>query len=47
LELFIAGVRGWDRPEPELTATIRRRQLEVEMTELERIRELAERKHRK
>jgi hypothetical protein len=47
LELFIAGVRGWDRAEPELRATIGRRQLEVEMTGLERIRELAERKHRR
>jgi hypothetical protein len=47
LELFIAGVRGWDCPERELTATTGRRQLEVEMTGLKRICELAERQHRK
>jgi hypothetical protein len=46
LELFLAGVRGWDRPEPEHSATIERRQLEVEMMALERFRELAERNHR-
>jgi hypothetical protein len=47
LELFLAGIRGWSRPEPELTASIGRWQLEVEMMALESIRELAERKHRK
>jgi hypothetical protein len=47
LELFLAGARDWDRPEDDLTATIGRRQLDVQMTGLERIRELAKRKHRK
>jgi hypothetical protein len=47
LELFVADLRGWDRPELERTATIGRQQLDGEMTGLQRIRELAKRKPRK